>query len=327
MKIICINRKAVKQYLTMDGCIESIRTVLKDFSNNETLNPLRNLLWMPSKEGLLISMPGYLKNEKVLGMKIITVFFDNAKSGYDIHQGFILLFDGVYGFPKAIIDATEVTGIRTAAASAVATDLLARKDATSLAIIGTGHQAVTHIEAMKCVRNITSINICSRKFEKAQTFAHKYSEIFETEINPCETVQECVENCDIICGVSSARDPIVKGEWIKVGCHINAVGACTPVTREFDSESVIKSKLYTDSKTSITNEAGEYIIPLNEGSIQEDHLLGEIGDVLNGIVEGRTNDEEITFFKSLGIAVEDLASAEYVFHKCEEDGFENNIDW
>ena len=201
-------------------------------------------------------MPGYLKKSGVLGTKIITVFPDNHRHGLPSHQGVVLLFDSNNGALKAVVDGSEITAIRTAAVSAIATDQLARKDSEVLCLLGAGQQARTHLEAMLLVRPIKVVKVWSRNSENAKRFKDEMEQKFNVLIKVCDTAEEAACDADIICTVTSSKQPILKGVWVKEGAHINAVGACQPNDRELDSELVRKSMFYVDSIESATNESG-----------------------------------------------------------------------
>ncbi len=208
-----------------------------------------------------------------------------------------------------------MTAIRTAAASAVATRALARKDAGDLAILGSGTQARSHLAAMRAVRPLRRVRIWSRRPESARRFADEEGKRSGLDVEPVVEARDAVEGADLICTVTAAREPVLAGDWIAEGSHINAVGACTPNARRLDAVAVARSRLFTDRRESALAEAGDFILARNEGTIGEEHLLGELGEVLEGKVPGRRSDEEITLFKSLGIAVEDLTAGRYVYGK------------
>jgi len=283
------------------------------------------MISQPDKKGLIAWMPSYLgAAKKAIGAKVITVFPGNLNSTLDTHQGAILLFETEGGRLLAAVDATSVTAIRTAAVSAVATRALARAEATELAILGSGTQARSHLNAMLLARRITKVRLWSRNPEHAQRFldrwlssrhesSSKYPETPEIQILP--SVKEAVEDADIICTTTSTTQPILEGRWIPNGAHINAVGAYTPSTRELDSVAVARSLLFVDSRESAMKEAGDFLIPKNEGAITDSHIRGELGEVLEGKVRGRTSDADVTVFKSLGLATEDLAAAQYIYEK------------
>jgi ornithine cyclodeaminase len=212
-------------------------------------------------------------------------------------------------------DGLEITAIRTAAASAVATKLLSRKNSSTLAIIGSGEQAKRHIEAILFVRNIKQINIWSRNKKHAKDLAEQTFSKYNIPVQAADNVKEAVTNADIICTVTSSREPVLFGEWIAAGTHINAVGSSVAAARELDTAAIINSKLFTDRYESLFNEAGDFLIPKKEGVVTDDHVKAEIGEVLSGTKKGREDDKEITVFKSLGIAAEDIFSAYHIYEK------------
>lgn len=265
-------------------------------------------------------MPSYLGGIESLGVKVIAAFPTNQGTEYDSHQGVVLLFDAEHGLLRAIVDATSVTAIRTAAVSGVATKLLAREDAGELAIIGSGTQATTHLAAMVAVRSIRSVRVYSDSAAGAEHFALRESQRHGIKVEPVPTAEAAVRGADLICTCTSSDQPVVLGEWLSPGAHINAVGAFRPTTRELDTAAVVRSRMYVDRLEATLSEAGDFLIPKTEGAVNDDHIVGEIGQALTGDVGGRRSRVEITLFKSLGIAVEDLASAHYILKKAEAAG-------
>src|SRR6185295_5028770 len=223
-------------------------------------------------------------DQPVAGVKVLTVVPDNYLHGEESHRGLVLLFEEERGGPLAILDASSITAIRTAAASAVATRALARQGAGDLAILGTGTQARTHLEAMRAVRPLRRVRVWSRNPESARRFAEREG------VEPAASVREAVQGADLICTVTAASEPVLAGEWIAPGAHINAVGACTATTRELDAAAVARSRLYTDRRESAMAEAGEFLLARGEGAVTDAHLLGELGDVLEGKIPGRRSD-------------------------------------
>jgi ornithine cyclodeaminase len=260
-------------------------------------------------------MPGHAAKLGVMGIKVISVFHANKEAGFPSHQGIVMLFDAKNGQPLMLFDALEITAIRTAAASGVATKLLSRKNSSTLAIIGSGEQAKRHIEAMLLVRNIKHINLWSRNENNAKHFVNELSAEYNIPIHIKKNVQQTVEHADIICTVTASKEPVVMGDWIAAGTHINAVGSSTAAARELDTTAIVKSKLFTDRYESLFNEAGDFLIPKKEGAVTDEYVKAEIGEVLSGTKKGRENDEEITVFKSLGIATEDIFSAYHIYEK------------
>ena len=315
MKVLIANQNEVTQLLPMSECIEVISDALKMLAGGDGILPLRTKLVLPDGQNLMALMPSYMGGIQSVGVKVIAAFPSNYGTGYDTHQGVVILFDTQYGLLRAILDCTSITAIRTAAASGVATRLLSREDAGDLAIIGAGTQAHTHLEAMLNVRKIRRVRVYSLPREGAYEFAERESKRHGIEVEVKETAQEAVEGADIICTTTTATEPVVEGAWISPGAHINSVGAFTPTTRELDSAAVVNARLYVDRRESTLNEAGEFLIPKSEGLINDDHIVAELGEVLLGKAPARQTLSEITLFKSLGISIEDLAAAHYVLEK------------
>jgi ornithine cyclodeaminase len=304
----------------MGECIGVMEKTLAELARGEAILPLRSILWLPERVGALGLMPAALLPSNVVGVKAITFFHGNEGTELDTHQGAVLLFEAERGQLLAVIDATSITAIRTAAVSGVGTKLLAREDAGDLAIVGSGVQAGTHLEAMLAVRPIRRVRVASKDFARAQRFADRESKRQRIAIEPMRTIEAAVRGADIVCTATSARDPVVAGDWLEQGCHVNAVGSSVPFARELDTAAVVRSRLFVDRRESATNEAGDFLIARKEGAVGDDHILGEIGEVAIGKVPGRRSREEITLFKSLGLAVEDVASAAHIFGKAKASG-------
>ena len=320
MDPVFINKEKLASLLPMDECIAVMEKMFLSLTNGECIQPLRSLMWLPGKKGLLGMMPGHAAGLGVMGIKVISVFHGNREEGLPSHQGVVILFDAQHGQPLMIFDALEITAIRTAAASAVATKLLARENSEVLAIIGSGEQAKRHIEAILLVRKIKQIRLWSLHEKNAIRLVNEMSGKYTIPLQVKQSAQEAAAGADIICTVTSSSQPVLMGAWISAGTHINAVGSCTPSARELDTAAVLKSKLFTDCYESLFNEAGDFLIPKKEGAVTDNHVCGEIGAVLTGRKKGRENDKEVTLFKSLGIAAEDIFSAWYVYQKVKEKG-------
>lgn len=327
MKILILNQSEVRQLFSIEICMEVMVEALKALSRGEAIMPLRTSMWLPDKTGALAMMPAYLGGLGAMGLKVITYFAGNQTTRFDTHQGAVLLFEPQYGQLLAIIDATEITSIRTPAVSAVATRLLARPDASDLTLLGSGTQARGHLEAMRLVRNIRRVRVWSQPLEHARLFAERESRRQGIAMEVVPTARQAITEADLICTVTSALDPILEGEWIAPGAHINAIGSSIPHARELDTAAVVKSKLFVDRRESVLNEAGDFLIPLHEGAINENHIRGEIGDLLLGRIQGRTSAEEITLFKSLGLAIEDLAAAFQIYQKARKEGLGTWIEF
>ena len=315
MEPVFINKETIASLLSMEECISVIERAFRSLAGGQCIQPLRPLMWLPDKSGLLGMMPGYAGDIDVMGIKVISVFPKNKDFGHSSHQGVVVLFEAKNGRPLCIADADEITAIRTPAASAVATNLLARKDAEILSILGSGTQAAGHIEAMLLVRKIKKIIVWSRNETHAKQLAGKAGSKNGVDIIVAKNPEEAVRDADIICTVTASAEPIINSEWVSKGTHINAVGSSTPTARELDTATILKSKLFTDCYESLYHEAGDFIIPKKEGAIDDSHVKGEIGEILLGRKEGRTSNDDITVFKSLGLAVEDIFSVNHIFRK------------
>ena len=313
------DKNQVTELLDMTGCIGLMRDTLMDYSSGKTIQILRTAMPLGPKK-ILGLMPSANTNLSIAGTKIITIFHDNFQRGLPSHQGAVVLFDMDDGHLKAILDADAITGIRTAAVSAAATDALARKDSHILCVLGSGLQARRHVEAMCLVRDITEVRVWDISRESVKRFkADMEAKHGIPVMDCCDDVQKAVEGADIICTVTAAHEPVLFGAHVSAGAHINAVGACLKMNRELDTEVVRKSRFFCDSRESCMNEAGDLLIPIEKGELTEAHLLGEVGQVLNGEIQGRLSDADITIFEAQGLAVEDLASANYIFEKAMEE--------
>jgi ornithine cyclodeaminase len=318
--VLIADQKLVTALLPMEAAIDVMRRALTMLAQGDAVMPLRTMLALPGGRNVMGVMPAFLGGLGAVGVKVVAAFPANFGTEYDTHQGVVLFFDTERGLLRAILDATSVTAIRTAAVSGLATDLLAKRDAGDLAIIGAGTQAHTHLQAMRAVRPIRRVRVFSVPAESAATFAERESRAADLTVEVAATAEEAVAGADLICTVTTAAEPVVLGGWVSPGAHINAVGAYSPATRELDSALVAGARLYADRRESLLNEAGEFLIPKGEGLIDDDHIVGEIGDVLLGVAPGRTRPDEITLFKSLGLAIEDLATAHYVYKAARERG-------
>ena len=326
MEVQIINQAEVQKLLTMEACIDVMREALTTLAKGDAIQPLRSALRLPQKVGVLGMMPAYLGNPPVMGTKVISVFPGNIGTQYDSHQGAVMLFDTTHGQLLAIIDASEITAVRTPAASAVATEILAREDATDLALLGSGTQARGHLEAMLLVRPIHRVRVWSLPLDHSRQFAAHESQRHGITVEHMDTAQEAVEGADIICTTTSAREPVLIGKWIADGAHINAIGASNPFSRELDTEAVLRSRMFVDRLESAINEAGDFLFPKKEGAIKDDHIQGEIGDILLGKIPGRQSQQEITLFKALGLAVEDVAAAHHVYQLAIKKGVGTSVE-
>lgn len=306
----------IHRLLPMKQCIEIMDSAMRAVSSGNFSIPLRMFIPLADSNAHLGLMPGSIPNLPVYGAKIISLHPGNPASGVPAIQGFVALFDKETGTPAALVDGAAITAIRTAAASALATRVLARCDASSHGVFGTGVQAATHIEAIACVRDIDSVLVWARDMHKAKQFAVLQSERTGLDVSATQSAEKAA-SCDIVSTVTGATEPVLEGTWLMPGAHVNLVGAHTPTTREADSETLRRASIYVDLLESARIEAGDILIPIEEGSICEQDIVGEIGQVLARDIGGRNNDEQITLYISLGIVVQDLFAASYVLDAAE----------
>jgi len=312
----------------MTECIEVMSEALSALARGEVAQPLRTILKPSKVKGVLAMMPAFRAGERpMFGLKAICVFPGNAAIDKDAHQGGVLLFSGETGEPLAMVNASAITSIRTAAVSAVATRWLAREDASELAIIGAGIQARSHLEAMACVRPTRRARIASSRFERARGFAAEMQPRFAFPIEAVETPEAAVRGADLVVTATTAREPVIQREWISPGAHINAIGTYSPAAREIDTDTMAAASLFVDRRESALNEAGDYLIAAKEGAIGPEHIRAELGEVLIGAEQGRTSRDEITVFKSLGLAIEDLAAAEHLYRKAKQQNVGNWVEF
>jgi ornithine cyclodeaminase/alanine dehydrogenase-like protein (mu-crystallin family) len=299
MKTLILSHAAVEELLPMAECIEVMEEALRSLGRGEVHNPLRQKIAAPGAPGILGLMPAWRGGDPAYyALKEVCVFPGNPARGLDSHVGTVILHSGDTGEPLAILSASAITAIRTAAVSAVATRLLARPDAQVLAILGTGVQSKTHEVAIPLVRPIREIRTYSRSGGTASS------------------AEECVRGADVVVTATSSREPVLRREWLSPGVHINAVGSSIPAARELDGETVAACSLFVDRRESTIHESGDYLFALQEGAIDgPGHIRAELGELLLGSAEGRNSPDELTLFKSLGLGVEDLAAAAYLYEK------------
>jgi ornithine cyclodeaminase len=313
--VIVLSEHDVRELLDMPSCIEAMEEVLASLARGELHNPLRPVVKPPGADTLLGLMPAYRGGATpAYALKEIVIVPSNPARGLDTHMGGVLLHDGETGELTAIMNAAPVTEIRTAAVSAVATRALARPDAQRVAILGAGAQARGHVHAMRAVLDDPEVRIWARRPEAAEELAG------EVGATVAPSVDAALFGAEVVCTTTAAKEPIVEKRWLARGAHVNAVGSSTPSARELDTETVAHSSLFTDRRESCFNEAGDYLLAAAEGAIGPEHVKAELGEVLAGMHPGREHEDEVTVFKSLGLAVEDLASAEVVLRRARERG-------
>lgn len=308
MKVLVLNEQDVEQLLTMEECIAVMEDALSALARGEVHNPLRQAVRAPGAPGLLGLMPAWRAGETpYYALKEVCVFPENPKRGLDTHLGAVILHSGETGEPLAFMNASAITAIRTAAVSAVATKLLAREDASVMVVFGAGVQAKSHTKAIPLVRPIRDIFLITRE--------------------NLDQAEELVRRADVIVTATSAREPILRREWLRPGTHINAVGSSIAAARELDSATVAAASLFVDRRESTLNESGDFLFAKRDGVVDDAHIRAELGELLTGQAAGRTSAEELTLFKSLGLAIEDLASAAFLFEKARREGRGTWIDF
>ncbi len=315
-----LSSSQVRQLLSMSECIELMRTTMLATSSGEVNLPLRAVMPVQGSDRFLAQMPGASHELGYYGSKLLSLHANNPAAGLPAIQGLVVLFDAETGKPAAILEGAEITGIRTAAVSGLATQLLAAGNASTCGVYGTGVQAASHIEAMRTVRPVEKVIVWGRNPEKAEAFVRQQKAKLDIEIMATSDPAEAAQ-CEVLCTVTSAEEPILLGEWINPGTHINLVGAHSLTAREADSDLVAKSVVYVDSMESLRKEGGDIMIPLEEGVIDESNIKGELGQLLAGDIEGRVegdSDGQITIYKSHGIFMQDLYVADYLLTKAKE---------
>ena len=321
MNVLMLGHDETVALLPAGECIRLMRDTLVSLAGGRVHQPLRTIIRPPGAAGVMGLMPAYSQGpHAAFGLKAICIFPGNAARGKDSHQGAVLLFGAESGELLAVVNASAVTAVRTAAVSAVATHALAREDACELAIIGAGVQARSHVEAISHVRSVRRCRVASRSVEHARRLADELGGSYAFPFEAVENVETALRGADLIVTATNSAEAVVRREWVSEGAHLNAVGSCTPHTRELDAATVAASSLFVDSVESTVNEAGDYLLAMSEGVVGPGHICAELGEVLEGTKPGRTSDGEITLFKSLGLAVEDLAAAAYLYERAKETG-------
>jgi ornithine cyclodeaminase/alanine dehydrogenase-like protein (mu-crystallin family) len=323
MAVLVLSQHEVEELLDMEGCIDAMAEALAALARAELSQPLR-FVFQPPGEGTLIGlMPAHRAGvAPVYSLKTVCVFPENPQRGLDAHQGTVTLFDGETGEVKALLNASAITAIRTAAVSGVATRLLAREDARTLGILGAGVQARSHLDAMRAVRSFDRIRVYSPTAEHAQEVAAGAA-----GAEAVASAEEAVRDADVVVTATNATEAVLRREWLKPGAHLNSIGGRPPRMRELDPETIAASAFFVDRRESTQNEAGDYLDALEQGAIGPDHIKGELGEVLIGAKPGRQGDGELTIFRSMGLAVEDLAAAEYVVGRARETGTGTTVEF
>ena len=306
-----VTTEEIRGVLTMPAAIRAVAAALVELSTGRALVPPRTSLEIPGTRTTALVMPAYLPGPRRIGLKLISLCEDNPAKGLPFAQAITIVMDAELGTPLAVLEAGYLTAVRTGAASGVATDALARKDARVAAIFGAGVQGRTQLEAIAAVRPLRKAYVVDIDAKAAAAFAAEMGHALGLEIEPADA-PTALRDADIISTATTSTEPVFRDGDLKPGVHINAVGSYKPHVRELPGETVRRSRLFVDERRACLEEAGDIIIPLREGLIDEGHIRAEIGEVLAGLKPGRRSDDEITVFKAVGIAVEDLAVAALV---------------
>jgi ornithine cyclodeaminase/alanine dehydrogenase-like protein (mu-crystallin family) len=317
---LLLSESDVRQVLPMGDLIDAMQVALEEFSARRVEQPLRTVLDVGPQHAFFGVMPAFIPATGALGTKLVTVFGSNASVGLPSHLATIVLLDSSTGQLRAFMDGRYITEARTAAVSAVSSRLLARRGASKLAIIGSGVQARSHLEAMTHVHRLNEIRVWSPNADHLRAFIDDMQPAMSTAIRAASSADEAVKDAEVVVLVSAAREPVVRSEWIADGTHLCAVGACRPDQREMDSALVSRARLFVDSRTAAVVEAGDIVIPIREGTIRPAHIAGELGELVAGRIVGRESKAQVTLFKSLGMAVEDVAAAHLAFNRATERG-------
>lgn len=317
---LLLNEADVRAVLPMGDVIEAMQAVLVQFSSGLVQQPLRTVLEVGSQRAFFGVMPAFIPNPPALGTKLVSVFGSNALEGLPTHLATIVLLDPQTGELMALLDGRYITEARTAAVSAVSTRWLANPEAGTLAIIGSGVQARSHLEALGHVRALRGVRVWSPNRQRRDAFVREMQPLTSAPITAAGSARDALNGADLVVLATASREPVVQSAWIADGAHLCAVGACRPDQRETDTALMRRASLFVDSRTSALAEAGDIVLPIAEGAFDATHILGELGELAAGRVEGRTSASDITLFKSLGMAVEDIAAAHIAFTRAAERG-------
>jgi ornithine cyclodeaminase/alanine dehydrogenase-like protein (mu-crystallin family) len=301
--------EAVREALPMVEAIQAMKTAFCQLSSGQAVLPPRTHLDVTDHQGIALFMPAYLPDPGLIGLKIITLFDGNPRQNLPRIQALVCLLDGSTGRPLAILDGTALTAIRTGAASGLATDLLARPEASTVAIFGAGVQARTQLEAVCAVRPIRKARVFDSCPERVEAFTREMGQVLSLEIEPARSASEAIREAEIICTATTAKTPVFSDRDVQCGVHINAVGSYQPSVQEIPGETVLRARLVVDHRDSVLAETGDLLIPMAAGLFGKDHIWAELGEIVSGAKPGRSSPQAVTLFKSVGVAIQDLAAA------------------
>ena len=324
--MLLLSETEVQSLIDVEELISTLEKAQIQYSTGKAVMPVRLVVPLPQIQGRITSMPGFLDEDKALGMKVVTYFQENPKHNLPTILATIMLFSAETGKMIAAMDGSYITAIRTACASAVATKALANADTPVLGILGAGVQARSHIQALARVRKIERIKIYSPSGASASAIKKDLAPAMKIAIDVAESAEDAVRDADLLVTATTSTKPIVKSEWLKAGVHINAVGSHRPDYREIDGATLARAKLIVDSREAIMAECGDILLAIKEKTISENHIHGEIGEVLAGTKPGRSSAGEVTLYKSVGIAIQDVATANLVYRKALEQAVGTTVE-
>ncbi|MGE5218359.1 MAG: ornithine cyclodeaminase family protein [Chloroflexota bacterium] len=324
--MLILSEQQVRSLIDIDELIAALAQAHIQYSTGKAVMPVRLVVPLPQIQGRITSMPGFLNEDKALGMKVVTYFQDNPQRGLPAILATIMLFSAETGQMIATMDGSYITAIRTACASALATKVLANPETPVAGILGAGVQARAHILALIHVRNLEKIKLYSPSRKTAVAIREELAPQVDAAIEVARSAEETVRDADLVVTVTTAREPILKIEWLKNGAHINAVGSHRPDLREIDGATLARAKVIVDSRDAIMAECGDILLALKEKSINESQIHGELGEVLAKMKTGRTRRDELTLYKSVGIAIQDVAAANLVYRKALEKGIGTHVE-
>ena len=323
--MLILSEKQVESLIDIDELIAVLERAHIQYSTGRAVMPVRLVVPLPKIDGRITSMPGFLDEDQALGMKVVTYFHKNPKQNLPSILATIMLFSPKSGKMIAVMDGSYITAIRTACASAMATKVLSNPTASALGVLGAGLQARAHITALASVRKISRIRIYSPSGTSASRVKQEMESQLGLAIEVANSAEEAVRGADLIVTATTAKQPVLSAEWLKPGAHINAVGSHRPDLRELHGSIMARSKVFVDSREAIMAECGDVLLALAENSITADHMQAEIGEVLAGTKSGRTGTDEVTLYKSVGIAIQDVATAQLVYHKALQKGVGTDV--
>ena len=328
MKILVLNRQDVQQTVTMSQAISAVREAFIELSQKKAVIPMRTQIQVQKTNGISLFMPAYLPGSQSLGAKIVSIFPDNLRKSLPTLHGLVIVLDAETGRPQSLMDGTSLTALRTGAASGVATDLLASRDSATAAIFGAGTQGRTQLEAVCTVRSIRKAWIYDPNPRAAKLFAEemgKQGAPIPQEIAVATSPHQAAAEAEVICTATTSSSPVFEDGSIKPGVHLNGVGSYTPAMQEIPAQTVHRAYVFVDSISAVWEEAGDLIIPLRNGLFDRSHVRGEIGELACGQIQGRAGRQDITFFKSVGVAVQDMAVARIILAEAQSRGLGQEI--